>query len=289
MYWEPVLRLWVFLGLFAALALWERRAPRRALEHPRPRRWTTNWVIALIDAGAVRLVFPLAAVGAALDAEAQGWGLLNALDWPVWIEIVVALLVLDFAIWAQHVATHKIPALWRLHRVHHADPDLDVTTAIRFHPVEILLSMALKIGVVYALGAPALAVLMFEVILNGCAMFNHANLRLPARLDRWLRLFVVTPDMHRIHHSVDRREHDANYGFNLAVWDRLFGTYVPEPRGGHLGMTLGLPEWRAGEPTRLGFALALPFRYSAASATGRADGAAAGERRASSAKAGGVK
>jgi sterol desaturase/sphingolipid hydroxylase (fatty acid hydroxylase superfamily) len=156
--------------------------------------------------------------------------------------------------------THKVPLLWRLHQVHHADRDIDVTTAIRFHPIEIALSMLLKIGLVYALGAPAAAVVAFEVILNGCAMFNHANIRLPRRLDAVLRLFIVTPDMHRVHHSIDRSEHDANYGFNLSIWDRLFGTYVAEPAGGHHGMTIGLAPYQTDEPTRLGWSLLLPFK-----------------------------
>jgi sterol desaturase/sphingolipid hydroxylase (fatty acid hydroxylase superfamily) len=258
--WEPILRLGVFFGLFAALAAWELSAPRRGLTNPKTRRWTTNWVVAALDAGLVRLLFPLAAVGAAWDAQEQGWGLFNALDWPLWAEAAITLVALDFAIWAQHVASHKIPALWRLHQVHHADPDIDVTTAIRFHPVEIALSMLLKIGLVYALGPAAWVVVAFEVILNGCAMFNHANIRLPERVDAVLRTVIVTPDMHRVHHSIDRSEHDANYGFNLSVWDRLFGVYVAQPQGGHDGMTIGLRPYQKGEPTWVGFTLALPFR-----------------------------
>jgi len=260
MAWEPALRLGVFLGVFALMALWELRAPKRRLNWPKARRWGVNWLVAALDTVLVRLMFPLAAVGAALDAQAQGWGLFNALDWPLWLEFALTLIALDFAIWLQHLVSHKVPLLWRLHQVHHADPDIDVTTAIRFHPVEIALSMALKIGLVYALGPAAAAVVAFEVILNGCAMFNHANIRLPLAVDRWLRLVIVTPDMHRVHHSVERREHDANYGFNLAILDRLFGVYVAQPAAGHDGMEIGLKPWRRGEPTRLGFTLALPFR-----------------------------
>ncbi|MEM6357192.1 MAG: sterol desaturase family protein, partial [Pseudomonadota bacterium] len=178
----------------------------------------------------------------------------------LWLEVLLVFVVLDFAIWAQHVASHKIPILWRLHRVHHSDRDIDVTTAIRFHPLEIAFSMILKIGLVYALGAPVVAVLLFEVVLNGAAMFNHANLRLPRGLDRWLRFAIVTPDMHRVHHSIDRAEHDANYGFNLSVWDRLFGTYIDQPAGGHEGMTIGLEPHQDEGPTRLGWTLAFPFR-----------------------------
>lgn len=258
--WEPVLRLGVFIGVFAAMAAWERFAPKRHLLESRPSRWTTNWMIAVIDTLVVRLLFPLAAVGAALDASAQGWGLFTWLDAPFWLAFVVSLVVFDFAVWAQHVVMHKVPVLWRLHQVHHADRDLDVTTAIRFHPIEIALSMLFKIGLVYALGAPAAAVVAFEVILNGCAMFNHANIRLPRSVDRALRLVIVTPDMHRIHHSIDRREHDANYGFNLSIWDRLFGVYIEEPAGGHHGMTLGLAPYQNDRPNRLLWSLLLPFR-----------------------------
>ena len=201
---------------------------------------------------------PALAVGAALDAEAQGWGLFNALSLPGWIEILLAILLLDFAIWLQHLVTHKIPLLWRLHRVHHADRDMDVTTAIRFHPIEIGLSMLLKLGVVYVSGAPVPAVILFEILLNGTAMFNHANLRLPRTLDRMIRTILVTPDMHRVHHSVHRHEHDSNYGFALSVWDRLFGTYVAQPSEGHDAMTVGL-RWQDDRPARLGWSLKLPF------------------------------
>jgi sterol desaturase/sphingolipid hydroxylase (fatty acid hydroxylase superfamily) len=201
---------------------------------------------------------PLLAVGAALDAEAQGWGLFNVISLPLWLEVVVVVLILDFAIWLQHLITHKVPFLWRIHRVHHADLDMDVSTAIRFHPIEIALSMMLKIGLVYLLGPAAIAVVMFEIILNGTAMFNHSNLALPAWLDRPLRKILVTPDMHRVHHSVHRNEHDSNYGFSLSVWDRLFGTYIAQPKAGHTEMQVGL-EWQDERPSRLGWSLALPF------------------------------
>jgi len=256
---ETLLRLGAFFGIFCLMALWERGAPMRGLVTPWLRRWGTNWGMSLIDAATVKLIFGAAAAGAALDAAAGGWGLFNRTALPFWIELGLTLLVLDFAIWLQHLVTHKVPLLWRLHRVHHADRDVDVTTAIRFHPVEIALSMGIKIGLVYVLGAPWEAVVVFEVLLNGMAMFNHANLRLPAGADRWLRLLVVTPDMHRVHHSVDRTEHDANYGFNLSLWDRVFGTYVPEPAAGHDRMTIGLAPWQDDRPTRLGWSLALPF------------------------------
>lgn len=257
--WEPVIRLGAFLGVFALMALWEASTPRRRLTLGRGRRWAVNWAVAVLDSLTVRILFPLAAVGAALDASAQGWGLFNALDAPLWLSLPLTVVALDFAIWAQHVASHKIPLLWRLHRVHHADRDVDVTTAIRFHPIEIALSMLLKIGLVYALGAPAAGVLAFEALLNASAMFNHANIRLSARLDAALRRVVVTPDMHRIHHSVIRREHDSNYGFFLSVWDHAFSVHTARPEGGQTGMTLGLSTCQDERPARLGFTLALPF------------------------------
>ena len=257
---ETAIRLTVFFGIFAVMALIELRAPMRRLVAGRGGRWLTNWSISAIDSTVVRLLFGAAAVGAAADAEAGSIGLFNALGWPLWAEVLVVFVILDFAIWFQHLLSHKIPVLWRLHRVHHADRDIDVTTAIRFHPIEIALSMLLKIGLVYALGAPVAAVLLFEVVLNGAAMFNHANIRLGERLDAALRTLIVTPDMHRVHHSVLRREHDANYGFNLSVWDRLFGTYVAQPERGHEGMTIGLAEHQDPGPTRLLWSLAFPFR-----------------------------
>lgn len=257
-----LLRLTAFLGLFALFALAESWLPRRRRVTGRWHRWGTNWAISILDAGLLRsmaLVLPLLSVGAAMDAAAQGWGLFNLTTWPGWVEGLLAFLALDLAIWAQHWATHKVPLLWRLHRVHHADRDMDVTTAIRFHPLEIGLSMLWKIAVIYALGAPALAVVLFEIALNGCAMFNHANIALPLSADRWLRRVLVTPDMHRVHHSTERAEHDTNFGFTLSLWDRLFRTYTPQPGRGHEGMTIGL-EWQDDRPARLGWSLRLPFR-----------------------------
>lgn len=259
---EALIRLSVFAGLFALFAVIEALAPRRARSQPRTSRWITNWSIVLLDTLTLRLlalVLPLLAVGAAVDAQAQGWGLFNALDLPLWLSIPATVLIFDLAIWAQHLVTHKIPLLWRFHRVHHADRDIDVTTAIRFHPVEIAFSMLLKIGLVYLLGPPAVGIVLFEIILNGTAMFNHANIRLPLSLDRTLRQVLVTPDMHRVHHSDLRTEHDSNYGFALSIWDRVFGTYIAQPSHGHDDMTIGL-EWQDDRPSRLGWALALPFR-----------------------------
>ena len=258
---EATIRLIIFLGLFSALAAAEALAPRHKRSQKRGQRWVTNWGITIANTIVLRLMaiaLPLLAVGAALDAQAQGWGLFNAVAWPAWLEIIVAILILDFLIWGQHLITHKVPILWRLHRVHHADVDMDVTTAIRFHPVEIALSMILKIGVVYLLGPAAIAVIVFEILLNGTAMFNHANLRLPLWLDAIVRRVLVTPDMHRVHHSVHRDEHDSNYGFALSIWDRMFGTYIAQPREGHDDMAVGL-EWQDDRPARLGWALSLPF------------------------------
>jgi sterol desaturase/sphingolipid hydroxylase (fatty acid hydroxylase superfamily) len=260
---DGAIRLAVFASVFLVMALIELAAPKRRLIAPKGRRWLTNLGISVTGTVLIRLMamlaMPLAAIAAASYAETHGIGLLNQLDWPEWLKITVALLVLDLAIWAQHLASHKIPLFWRLHRVHHADRDIDVTTAVRFHPIEIGLSMLWKIAVVMAIGAAPLAVFLFEVILNACAMFNHANIALPAWLDRPLRLLIVTPDMHRVHHSVLWREHDSNYGFNLSVWDRLFRTYTAEPEGGHQGMTIGLTPYQSEAPTRFGWSLLLPF------------------------------
>lgn len=258
---ETLIRFGVFLGLFSLFALVEALLPRRARTQTRKQRWVTNWGITIANTVFVRLmafVLPVLAVGAAVDAGNQGWGLFNALALPAWIEIVAAILILDFIIWAQHLITHKVPILWRLHRVHHADVDMDVTTAIRFHPIEIGLSMLIKIGAVYLLGPAALAVILFEIILNGTAMFNHANIRLPLWLDAIVRRVMVTPDMHRVHHSVHRHEHDSNYGFSLSIWDRMFGTYIAQPEAGHDDMQVGL-EWQDDRPAKLGWSLALPF------------------------------
>lgn len=259
---ELAIRLSVFLCLFAVFATVEAWAPRRPRVLPRGQRWLTNWSLVLLDTLTLRalaLLLPLLAVGAAVDAGRNGWGLFNVLALPVWIEVIAAILILDFAIWAQHLVTHRVPLLWRFHRVHHADRDMDVTTAIRFHPVEIAASMLVKIGLVYALGPSALAVVLFEIILNGTSLFNHANIALPSWADRAVRMILVTPDMHRVHHSVIRAEHDSNFGFALSVWDRIFGTYRPQPMAGHDAMQVGL-EWQDEKPARLGWSLKLPFR-----------------------------
>lgn len=259
---ELAIRLAVFLGGLGVLIVVERLWPRRRLVQRRTGRWVTNLAMVVIDSLALRaaaFALPILATLAAVDAGAKGIGLFNRLDWPGWVELVLTLLILDLAIWLQHLITHKVPLFWRFHRVHHADRDIDVTTALRFHPVEIIASAALKVGLVYLLGPSVLAVVLFEVILNATAMFNHANLRLPKGLDRVVRLVLVTPDMHRVHHSDLRAEHDSNYGFALSVWDRIFRTHVPEPKAGHEGMTVGL-EWQDDRPANLAWALWLPFR-----------------------------
>ncbi|MCB1519413.1 MAG: sterol desaturase family protein [Hyphomicrobiaceae bacterium] len=245
------------------MALAEAARPKRQLNHGRAGRWFTNLAIVTLDSVVVRamaaVTVPLVAVAAALYAQHAGIGILNALELPAWLAWGVSLVALDLAIWFQHLVSHKVPLFWRLHRVHHADVDIDVSTALRFHPIEIAVSMLWKVVVVLALGAPPEAVLLFEIILNGCAMFNHANVSLPAGVDRVLRKVIVTPDMHRVHHSVHRSEHDTNFGFNLSIWDRIFGTYTAQPRDGHLGMTIGLEAYQSEEPTRLAWSLSLPF------------------------------
>ena len=257
---ESALRLAGFAGIFAAMALWELLAPRRRQSFGRGKRWPSNIGIVVLDTLLVRLVFPTAAVGVALLAEEHGWGLLHALNAPAWLAIIASVILLDLAIYLQHVLFHAVPVLWRLHRMHHADLEFDVTTGVRFHPIEILLSMGIKLGVVAALGTPAVAVLIFEVLLNATSMFNHGNVRLPERFDRVLRWLVVTPDMHRVHHSVVPRETNSNFGFNLPWWDRLFGTYRAQPAVSHEAMTIGIEQFR--DPRELSFdrMLSQPFR-----------------------------
>lgn len=260
---EGYLRLGAFLGIFFTMALLELAMPRRSQKASKTRRWTTNLLIGGIDSLVLKLMamlaVPIAAVAAAAWAETNQWGMLNFAELPGWVEIIIAMILLDLAIYGQHVASHKIPVLWRLHKVHHTDIEFDVTTAVRFHPVEIGLSMIWKVLVVLAIGAPPWAVVLFEIVLNGCAMFNHANIKLPAMLDRLVRMIIVTPDMHRVHHSIHRDEHDTNFGFNLSCWDHLFGTYTDQPRDGHTGMTIGQPNHLDENPTRLGWSLRLPF------------------------------
>jgi sterol desaturase/sphingolipid hydroxylase (fatty acid hydroxylase superfamily) len=241
---EGAIRLGCFLAILAAMALWEALAPRRRQTVSRPWRWANNLALTVLNTLVLRWGFPVLAVGMAALAWERGWGLLGSLALPPWVAFGPAVLALDLAIYLQHVMFHAVPALWRLHRMHHADPEFDVTTGVRFHPLEIVLSMGIKLAVVAALGPPPSAVLVFEVLLNGTALFNHGNGRLPAALDRVLRWVVVTPEMHRVHHSVYRVETDSNFGFNLPWWDRLLGTYRAQPREGHLAMTIGLRRFR---------------------------------------------
>jgi sterol desaturase/sphingolipid hydroxylase (fatty acid hydroxylase superfamily) len=260
---EPFVRFIAFGAVLMAMGVWELAAPRRKREIGRKTRWPGNLGIALLDALFVRLLFPMGAVAVGFAAEARGWGLFSAFDARLWVAIPTGVILLDLAIYLQHVLFHAVPALWRLHRMHHADLAFDVTTGVRFHPIEILLSMAIKLGVVMALGAPALAVLIFEVLLNATSMFNHGNVALPTNLDRILRWLVVTPEMHRVHHSIIAHETNSNFGFNLPWWDRLFGTYRAQPEAGHLGMTIGIAQFRDPTELRLDRMLTQPFREDA--------------------------
>ena len=257
---EPMLRLSAFLSVLVGMAVWELVAPCRRQEIPRVIRWTNNLGLVVLDTIILRLSFPILAVGLALVAEERGWGLFGLFDLPFWLMVLISIIVLDLVIYLSHVMFHAVPALWRLHRMHHADLEFDVTTGLRFHPIEILLSMVIKLAVVAALGAPAVAVLTFEVVLNATAMFNHANIRLPKGVDRVLRWFVVTPDMHRVHHSVVPVETNSNFGFNLPWWDRLLGTYRAQPKAGHEGMTLGIEQFRTPRDLRLDQMLIQPLR-----------------------------
>ena len=257
---EGLIRLGVFLGVFVAVATWEVLAPCRPQALRRLARWPHNIGLLLVDVILLRVLAPGAAVAVAMTAEAGRWGLLNTLSLPAWVAVPVAVALLDLAIYVQHVMFHAVPTLWRLHRVHHADLEFDVTTGTRFHPLEILISTAIKCAAVAAIGAPPIAVLAFEVLLNATAMFNHANASAPQGVERWLRWFVVTPDMHRVHHSVRYEESSSNFGFNLPWWDRLFGTYRAQPRMGHAAMTIGVDAFRLPGDSRLDRLLIQPLR-----------------------------
>jgi sterol desaturase/sphingolipid hydroxylase (fatty acid hydroxylase superfamily) len=256
---EIAIRVSFFFGIFALVAIWELLAPRRTSTTSKTVRWLSNLGITFLNPAVVRLVFPILAMGLALLAQERGWGLLNNVGLPYWLEVVVGVIVLDLVIYLQHLMFHAVPVLWRLHMMHHADLDFDVTTGLRFHPIEMVLSMVIKLSVVVLIGPPALAVLTFEVLLNATSMFNHGNIRLPLSIDRRLRLLVVTPDMHRVHHSVTIRETNSNFGFNLPWWDRLLGTYRDQPAAGHQGMTIGLAQFRDAKRLTLPWMLALPF------------------------------
>jgi len=256
---ELWIRLSFFFGILIVMFLWEVMMPRRPLTASKITRWFSNLSLVLIDSVAVRLAFPAGLAGVAFLAQQRGWGIFNLFGLPSLLKIVCGVLILDLAIYLQHVIFHSAPLLWRLHMVHHSDMDIDVTTGIRFHPIEIFLSMGIKMVVVILTGAPALAVLVFEIVLNGTSMFNHGNVRYPQNVDSVLRLFVVTPEMHRVHHSTIRWETNSNLGFNFPWWDRLFGTYRAQPAKGHLGMTIGLDQYKEPRKLTLPWLMALPF------------------------------
>lgn len=257
---EQAIRLGFFLGILAVMAVWEVLAPKRVLTVSKTVRWTNNLGLVFLNSFIVRLIFPAAAVGMASFANAHGWGIFNYFSLPPVLAIVLTVVAMDFIIYLQHVLVHAVPVLWRLHRVHHADLDYDVTTGARFHPIEIILSMLIKFATIVVLGAPVVAVIIFEVLLNAMAMFNHGNVGLPNTLDRVLRWFIVTPDMHRVHHSIEDDETNSNFGFNLSIWDRLFGTWREQPRSGHQGMTIGIREFRRPRQSSwIDGMLAIPF------------------------------
>jgi sterol desaturase/sphingolipid hydroxylase (fatty acid hydroxylase superfamily) len=261
--YETLIRLLAFGAVFAAMASWELIEPRRKQGIARASRWPNNLGVLVTDTLLLRLIFPTTAVGVALYAQARGFGLFNAMALPAALAVIASVIALDLAIYLQHVLFHAVPALWRLHRMHHADLEFDVTTGLRFHPIEILLSMLIKFAVVAAIGAPALAVVLFEVLLNATSMFNHGNVRMPPRIDRIVRWMVVTPDMHRVHHSIVPRETNSNFGFNLPWWDRLFGTYRAAPAAGHDAMTIGIDQFRDPRELRFDRMLLQPWRGDA--------------------------
>ncbi len=256
---EILIRFVSFLSIFLIIMLWELKAPRRKLKTSRKSRWAANLGITVLNPVVLRIAFPVLAIDAALIADARQWGLLNNLDIPYGFKLLAGVLVLDLTIYLQHVMFHAVPTFWRLHMVHHSDLDCDVTTGLRFHPLEIVLSMVIKLALVVALGAPVISVLIFEVILNGASMFNHGNIKIPVKVDRVLRYLVVTPDMHRVHHSVIIRETNSNFGFNFPWWDRIFGTYKDQPEKGHTAMNIGLAQFRNPRKLTLPHLLILPF------------------------------
>ena len=258
---EKPIRMGFFFGVLAIMALWEIAAPRRRLTASKTVRWVNNLGLVFFNSFILRVLFPAAAVGIAVTAKQQGLGLFNVYELPLYVSIIASVVIMDFVIYVQHVMVHAIPVLWRLHRVHHADPDYDVTTGARFHTIEIILSMLIKFSTILLLGPPVVAVVLFEIILNVTAMFNHGNVGLPLALDRVLRWVVVTPDMHRVHHSIEDDEANSNFGFSLPWWDRLFGTYRDQPRGGHQGMTIGIHKYHdAKDVSWITGMLTLPFR-----------------------------
>jgi sterol desaturase/sphingolipid hydroxylase (fatty acid hydroxylase superfamily) len=259
---EPLIRIGVFLIVFSILLAWEMLLPRRALSVSKSYRWINNLSLILLNTLLLRLLFPATLVGVALVGQERGWGVMNLVELPVGLVVVFSVVLLDFVIWAQHLIFHKVPVLWRLHRMHHADLDFDITTGLRFHPLEIVVSMLVKVGAIILLGAPPIAVLAFEILLNSSAIFNHGNVRLSLIWDKWLRFVIVTPDMHRVHHSWRRTEMNSNFGFFLSWWDVLFNTYCPQPQNGHFDMTIGMEVFRDRKDLRLDRLLAQPFLSS---------------------------
>jgi len=256
---EVAIRVGFFIAILAIVTIWELLAPRRILTTSKTVRWFANLTVVSLNASLIRMAFPLVPVGLALLAHDKGWGLFSSFDMPYWLTVVAGVILLDLVIYLQHVMFHAVPVLWRLHMMHHADLDFDVTTGLRFHPIEIVLSGCIKLAAVVVFGPPAIAVLMFEILLNGTSMFNHGNIRLPLNIDRLLRLLVVTPEMHRVHHSVIIKETNSNFGFNFPWWDRLLGTYRDQPAAGHQEMTIGLSHFRDAKRLTLPWMLALPF------------------------------
>lgn len=269
---EGTIRLTVFASIFILMAVAEAAFPRKTRTQTRSKRWVTNWALVILDTVALRIFVPVLAVGMAIYTDEKGWGLFALTALPTWLEITLAIVLLDMAVYAQHVASHKIPILWRFHKVHHVDRDIDVTTGARFHPVEILYSMAYKLACVVIIGPAATAVFLFEVILNASAMFNHSNVKLPLGFDKIMRTLIVTPDMHRVHHSIIQEETDSNYGFFLSIWDQLFRTYIPQPREGHDGVIIGLEEHQTDAPATLLWSLLLPFKGPASHAALKSQG-----------------
>lgn len=256
---EGIVRLSAFLGVFLIMVIWEIYAPRRHLADSRWQRWTSNISLSILNMIIIRFTIGAAAFLAAVSAFDHGWGLLNIIELPLWLTVMLTLVLLDLAIYGQHLASHKWKWLWRLHKVHHTDQEFDVTTAVRFHPIEIFISMCYKIILIYFIGANPIAVIGFEVILSSCALFNHSNIRIPLPIDKLVRLILVTPDMHRIHHSVIKSETDSNYGFSISIWDRIFDTYTDQPRDGHDNMEIGLTEYRNKKDVQLQRLLLMPF------------------------------
>lgn len=257
---EGVIRLSVFVGVFALMAVWEIFGQKRVLTQPKLQRWLTNWALVVVNSVAVRLFVPILAVSFAVSMQEQSVGVMNFVEMPVWLSVILSVVILDCCIYFQHVLSHRIPMLWRLHKVHHADRDIDVTTGARFHPLEIIFSMFYKLVCIFIFGVPAIAVFLFEIILNASAMFNHSNVSIKAGIDKVLRLLIVTPDMHRVHHSELPDETNSNYGFFLPWWDRLFNTYIDQPKYGHDDMTIGLREYQTDNPSKLAWSMLLPFK-----------------------------